>query len=150
MPLRIATAALLAALILAIPTPVSGQPIADALLVDAAVAAEPLLPAPAARPLALHTLYVSYATLQAFDTYSTLTALAQGGTETNPLARGFVQSPTAMVAVKSAMTFATIYAAERMWRRHHGRSALVLMVVTNAVMIAVAAQNASVLHAQRR
>ena len=44
------------------------------------------------RPLALPTLYAGSVFLQSYDTYSTLTALRNGGTEANPLMKGITKS----------------------------------------------------------
>ena len=62
---------------------------------------------------------------------------------------GVVGNPAALIAVKSAATFASIYASERLWRDHHRKAAIVLMAVTTGALAALAAHNASVLRAQR-
>jgi len=101
------------------------------------------------RPSALPALYVSLAALQGYDAYSTLKALKQGAVEVNPMMRGVAGSPAALIAVKGAATFASIYAAERLWREHHRGAAIVLTAVTAGTMAVIAAHNASVLRAQR-
>jgi hypothetical protein len=102
-----------------------------------------------ARPSVLPSMYVSLAALEGYDAYSTLTALKQGAAEANPMMRGVVGNPAALIAVKSAATFASIYASERLWRQHHRRAAIALMVVTNGTLAVLAAHNASVLRGQR-
>ncbi len=101
------------------------------------------------RPSVLPAMYVSLAALQGYDAYSTLRAVKQGAVEVNPVLRGVVGNPAALLAVKGAATFASIYATERVWREHHRRAAIVLMVVTNSTMAVIAAHNASVLRARR-
>jgi hypothetical protein len=102
------------------------------------------------RPAALPSMYVSFVALQGYDVYATERALKLGAGEGNPLMAGVVKNPVALVAVKGATTFASVYAAERLWRDNRRGAAVVLMLVTNGLMVCVAAHNASVLHAQRR
>jgi hypothetical protein len=107
-------------------------------------------PAPSTkRPFALPALYIASAGLQAFDAYSTLSALKLGGVEQNPLMRTVVKNPAALVAVKAGVTVASITAAEQLWRSHHRVGAIGLMVASNAMMAVVAAHNASVLSSMR-
>ncbi len=104
---------------------------------------------PNARPSVLPSMYVGLAALQGYDAYSTLKALNQGAVEANPLMGGVAGHPAALIAVKSAATFASIYASERLWRDHHHKAAIVLMAVTTGAMAMVAAHNASVIRVQR-
>ena len=101
------------------------------------------------RPLLLPTLYAGTAVLQGYDAYSTLTALKSGATEANPLMKGITKSPIAFVALKAGMTAVSIMSAERMWKNDHRVAAVLVMVVSNGMMAAVAAHNASVLHRVR-
>jgi hypothetical protein len=101
------------------------------------------------RPSVLPALYVSLAALQGYDAYSTLRVVKQGAVEVNPMMRGVVGHPAAFIVVKSAATFASIYAAERLWRKDHRVTAIVLMAATTGTMAVLAAHNASVLRAQR-
>ena len=55
----------------------------------------------------------------------------------------------ALWAVKGATTFVSIFLAERLWRDHRRGQAIAVMVMTNAVMAAVAVSNASVLRNQK-
>ena len=98
---------------------------------------------PARRPLALPALYAGSAALQAFDAYSTLKALHLGAREANPFMQGAVGNPAVLIGVKAAVTTASIVAAEQMWRQHHQMRAIALMAISNGVMAAVAAHNAS-------
>jgi uncharacterized protein DUF5658 len=105
--------------------------------------------APVTRPAALSPLYVSLAGLQAYDGYATLRGVASNDREANALVGGLTHQPAAFWAVKAASTAVTVVLAERLWRTHHRREAILTMVVANSVMGMVAARNASVLHASR-
>jgi hypothetical protein len=97
------------------------------------------------RPSALPAMYVSLASLQAYDGYTTLHGVRAGATETNPLVGGLASQPAAFWAVKALSTVTTIYFAEQLWRQRKRGQAIATMVVANAVMGAVAARNTSVL-----
>ncbi len=101
------------------------------------------------RPSMLPLLYASFIGLEAYDGYSTLRGTKGGAVESNPLLHGFTDNPLAVWAVKGASTFASIYAAERLWKRHRRAEAVAVMVVANGVMAAVAARNGSIVRAQR-
>ena len=101
------------------------------------------------RPGLLPGLYAGSALLQGYDTWSTLTALKSGAREANPLMRGITKSPAAFVALKAGVTMASIMSAERMWKDNHRVAAVMMMVVSNGMMAAVAAHNASVLNRVR-
>jgi hypothetical protein len=92
------------------------------------------------RPAALPALYISFATLQALDVHSTLTAVDGGRIEANPAMKGLVGQPAAFVAAKIAATAATFYISERLWRRHRV-GAVVLMVAVNGAYAAIVATN---------
>ena len=94
------------------------------------------------RPAGLKGLYAGSIGLQAFDAYSTLTALNHGARDVNPVMRNLPQDPIAFVLVKSAATSLTIVAAERLWKEGHRKSAVVAMVATNSLMAWVAVNNA--------
>jgi hypothetical protein len=97
------------------------------------------------RPRALPALYVGFATFQAYDGYSTMRALRQGGRELNPIVSPIMNRPMVFLSIKAASTAASIFYAEQLWRHHHRTQAIVSMVVCNIVMGAVGAHNASVL-----
>lgn len=94
-------------------------------------------------------MYVSLAALQGYDTYSTLRAVKQGAVETNPMMAGIVGNPAAFIAVKSGVTVASIYAAERLWKSGHRAEAIAMIAVTNGLMTAVAVNNANVMRRMR-
>lgn len=100
------------------------------------------------RPSVLPALYVSLAALQAYDAYSTTAGLSRGAQEANSLMQGVAGNKAAMWAVKAGTTAASIWLAERMWKRNRV-GAIVTMVTMNGMMASVAARNASVLKAVR-
>lgn len=102
------------------------------------------------RGAVLPALYVSLAGLHTFDAYSTLKGVSKGAVESNPLMRGAARNSTAVWAIKAGVTGATIGLAERLWRDNKRGQAIALLVVSNGVMAAVAARNASVLRQQQR
>jgi hypothetical protein len=112
--------------------------------------AAPLNWTPPSRPMALPALYAGSAALQAFDAYSTLKALHLGATEANPVMKGVVGNPAVFIGIKAAVTAASIVSAEKMWREHHQMRAIVMMAVSNGIMAAVAAHNASVISSMQR
>ena len=94
----------------------------------------------------LRALYVGLAGLQAYDGYSTLRGVGQGvAHETNPIVGGLASQPVALWTLKAVSTVTSIYFAEQLWRQHHRTQAVVMMVVANGMMAAVAAHNASIL-----
>jgi hypothetical protein len=97
----------------------------------------------------LPALYVSLVGLQAYDGYSTSRGLGNGASEANPALRTLANNPGALWAVKGGTTVVSIYVAERLWRRHHRGQAIALMVASNGIMAAVAANNASIVGARR-
>lgn len=94
------------------------------------------------RPGALPVLYLSLDVLQGLDVYTTARNLARGSEELNPLVRPVAGNPWAMTAVKSVSTAASIYVAERLWRKHRV-AAVALTVASNVLIGAVVAQNAT-------
>ena len=99
---------------------------------------------PSGRGPVLPVLYGTLAGLQAYDGWSTLNAVRQGATEANPVLAGVASNARAMWAVKASATMASVYVAERLWRRNRRVEAIVTMVAVNGMMAAVAAHNASV------
>jgi len=96
-------------------------------------------PAPQ-RPAALVPLYVSFATLQALDTASTMRALNRGGAEANPLVAPVVGSPAAFIGAKAAASALAIVATERLWKDHR-TLAIATMIGTNVGYSLVVAHN---------
>ena len=101
------------------------------------------------RPPMLLPLYVGLSGFQIYDGYSTLRGARGGAPETNPLVGGLASQPVGFWTVKAASTVASIYFAEQMWRQHHRTRAVIIMAISNGVMAAVAARNASVIGLQR-
>ena len=102
-----------------------------------------------ARPGVLPALYVSLSALQAFDVYSTLTALKHGAMEANPLMQEVVRHPATFIALKASVTGASIYTAEKLWQENKKAQAILIMVASNGFMAYVAHQNTRVLRAIR-
>lgn len=99
------------------------------------------------RPAALPLLYVSLAGLQAYDVYSTRTALGRGAYEANPLMGGVAGSTTGLVVAKAVSTAGIIFISERLWKRNRV-GAILTVIAANGVMAAVAMNNARVLNQQ--
>ena len=110
-----------------------------ALLAPMAVEAQELRTA-RERPPALVPLYISFATLQALDAHSTLTAVEQGARETNPLVRGAMTMPAGMVALKAGTAVGVVYLTEKLWKRNRV-AAVVSMIALNSVYVTIAAHN---------
>lgn len=104
---------------------------------------------PAARGTVLPSLYAGLIGLEVYDGYSTTRGLSQGATESNPLQGAITSRQATLWAVKGGAAFVSIYVAERLWRQHRRGQAIALMVVSNGLMAATAASNASVLRGQR-
>jgi hypothetical protein len=103
----------------------------------------------ASRSPMLLAMYGTAGLLQAYDGFSTLKAVAANHVELNPMMAPLVQHPGLVIAVKAAMTIATISAAENLWRNNHHKQAMVMLIVSNGLMAAVSAHNAMVLRGQR-
>ena len=101
--------------------------------------------APAPRSMFLKGMYATSIGLQAFDGYSTMAGLRSGNVELNPMMKSVAQNPTTLFVAKATMTLTTIAIADTLWRSHHRGQAIAVMVVSNGLMAAVAAKNASVL-----
>jgi hypothetical protein len=154
-------AAVMLSLAVASPVLAADAPVAEraaAVMTTTAVATAAIEPAPFSRPDArigqqrptiLPSLYVSLSALQAYDVYSTLTAIRRGASESNPLMKGVVGNAGALVALKAGVTGVSIYAAERLWRDNKKAHAVLLMVASNGLMAYVAANNAAVLRRVR-
>jgi hypothetical protein len=93
----------------------------------------------AKRPVALSALYGSYGTLQVLDVLSTRRALSRGAYEGNPVVGSTSSART--VIVKAAGASASIYFAERMWKKNRV-GAIVTMALVNGISTAVVAHNA--------
>ena len=91
------------------------------------------------RPRALTILYGSFATLQVMDIVSTRKAIGSGAAEVNPM-MGSGQTGR-MIAMKAVGSAASIYIAEKMWKKNRV-GAIVTMVVANSITATVVAHNA--------
>lgn len=96
----------------------------------------------------LTTLSVMSAALQGLDAYTTMSALNKGAVEANPMMRGIAGKPAMLIAVKSSMTAATIFAARSLWPRNKV-AAIAVLAVSNGVMATVVAHNMSVIKQMR-
>jgi hypothetical protein len=92
------------------------------------------------RPAALPALYASTALLQALDAHSTMKAINAGAHEANPMMKGVAGNKGALLAVKAGVTGATIFMAERMWKRNPV-GAVAMMAIVNGVNAFVVAHN---------
>jgi hypothetical protein len=101
------------------------------------------------RPWPLPALYGSATFLHACDTYLSLSALNAGALELNPVLKPFTNHPVAFIAVKAGLTAASIAGAESLWKNNHRGRAVVLMLLTNAMMVGITAHNAAVLQTFR-
>jgi hypothetical protein len=97
----------------------------------------------------LPSLYAGLIGLQAYDGYSTNRGLKNGASESNAILGLVTRHPAAVWAVKGGAAFASIYAAERLWRAHHRGQAIAIMTVSTGIMAAVAANNAAIIRGQR-
>jgi hypothetical protein len=90
------------------------------------------------RPVALPSLYVSFAALQIVDARTTMGVLRRGASEANPL----LSQPNQMGvwAVKAASTASTIYFVERIWKKNRVAAVLVMAGI-NGGYAAIAAHN---------
>jgi hypothetical protein len=102
-----------------------------------------------ARGAALPVLYGMLAGLNTYDGWSTVKAVRLGAIEANPAVAGIASNAPAMWAVKAGATMASVYAAERLWRRNRRTEAIITMVAVNGAMAMVAARNASVLRGMK-
>lgn len=100
----------------------------------------------ARRPL-LFGLYGMSAGLQAYDGYTTLTALNnyEGSYELNPAMKNLVQHPGKFLATKAMTAAASIAISEMLWQKNHKVLAVASMLVSNSIMATVAAHNTKVI-----
>ena len=93
------------------------------------------------RPSSFPALSMTFQALSGLDWYTTSRAL-QNGREANPVLAPIAGHPVALLVAKSAAAAATVYLAERLWKRNHA-AAIVVMVAANVVTASVVAHNAS-------
>jgi hypothetical protein len=100
---------------------------------------------PSTRGGALPLLYASLIGLQAYDGFSTSRGLRKGAVESNAFMATLVKHPVSLWGAKAGTAFVSIYIAERLWKQRRRGAASAMMVVSNAMMIGVASNNAKVL-----
>ena len=100
---------------------------------------------PTTRGAALPLLYAGLIGLQAYDGFSTSRGLHKGAVESNTVMASLVKHPVSLWGAKAGTAFASIYIAERLWKQHRRGAAIAMMVVSNAMMVGVASNNAKVL-----
>ena len=93
----------------------------------------------------LPSLYASLAALNVYDAVSTKQGLARGAVEANPGMSGIVGSNASLWATKAVTTAGAILISEHLWKTNHKVQAIAVMVISNGIMSAVAAHNASVI-----
>lgn len=108
-----------------------------------------LAPPRPARPSILMSLYLGDVALQTFDGYSTIAGIRQGDVEINPLVGPLADRPMAFWTAKALSTATSIVLTERLWRGGHRKGAVVLMIITDGMMAAVVARNATILRSSR-
>jgi hypothetical protein len=94
-------------------------------------------------------MFISLASLQFYDAYSTVTALNRGMAEGNPVMLGVTRNTGAFAGVKVATSVTMIYAANRLWNHHHRAAAIAVMGISNVVAALVATNNAAALEGRR-
>ena len=87
-------------------------------------------------------LYVTFGVLQALDVHSTLRAVEAGAVEQNPILRGAVNNPAALIAVKAGVGAATVLIADKL-RTRNRVAAFVVMAAVNSAYATVVAHNYS-------
>lgn len=96
----------------------------------------PVLAAPVApkvkRPTILPVLYATLGATQAWDVYSTRSALTSGAREANPATAAFSSNTGTLMGMKVATTAGTILFAERMWKKNKVAAILMLTAINGA------------------
>lgn len=124
-------------------TPVPPQP---PLILTGRAAETPAI-APAKRPAALSSLYVTAGALQVMDLYTTSRGLEAGAYETNAAIR--TGNAGTAIALKAATTGLGILIAEKMWRKNK-LGAILSMVAANAITSAAVINNYGVIRTLER
>lgn len=99
-----------------------------------------LVDEPSSRPKLLPALYVAFAAVQVADVYSTRRAVRAGAVEANPLMKEAAGSSSGMLIAKAASGAASIYFAEKMWKKNR-KGAVLVMAAINGVTAAIVANN---------
>jgi len=102
------------------------------------------------RPGVLPPLYVSFATLQILDVYTTWQGVStRRAREVNPVLGGIAGNLPALVTTKAAATTVSVYAVERLWKRNR-KAAVITMVGVNAAYLLIVSKNFAVLETRGR
>ena len=84
-------------------------------------------------------MHIATITMQALDAHSTYSALHHGNiVEANPLMRGMAENTATLVAVKAGVAAATVYATEKLARRHRLVAFATALAVNSAYAMVVA------------
>jgi Domain of unknown function (DUF5658) len=140
---RIATIAAVTALSIAYASSAAAQALAEPASPRVVMAPTSVIrvePPPARRPMILPALYVSLGAVQAWDVYSTSSALKAGATERNPLVAPIAGNSAGMVALKVGTAATTVFFAERLWKKNR-IGAIVMMAGINGATAAIAMRN---------
>lgn len=98
----------------------------------------------ARRPILL-ALHGTTAIVQAMDGLTTRKVLAAGGYEANPVMQSIAGNEKALLATKIGAAAATVIGTETLWHDNHKFAAIVVSVLANSAMAAVANHNNQVL-----
>lgn len=90
------------------------------------------------RPTALLPLYVSQIALHGLDLHSTLSALARGHREANPLFNDATAGR--LIGAKMASSALSVYLSERLWKKNRVAS-IVVVTGVNVALAAIVANN---------
>ncbi len=101
---------------------------------------EPMTAPKLKRPAILPALYVALGTMQAWDVYSTRSAIGAGAREANPIAAPLAGNTGSMLGLKLATTATIIVMSERLWKRNRV-AAVVMLVALNGATAAVSMHN---------
>jgi len=104
---------------------------------------------PASRGAVLPALYASYAALQGYDAYTTLSGVRHGAQEGNAVMSGLAANSAAVWGLKAGVTLSSLMISEHLWKQHHRGQAIAVMLAANGLMAGVAARNAAVLRTVR-
>jgi hypothetical protein len=104
---------------------------------------------PVSRGGVLPALYCSYAALQVYDAYTTISGVRRGAQEGNAVVSGLAANSAAVWSLKAGVTVSSVLLAEHLWKQRRRGQAIVVMLAANGIMAGVAARNAAVLRTVR-
>jgi hypothetical protein len=91
------------------------------------------------QPPDLKQMYVTQVALHSLDAFTTIRALDAGHREMNPLLKS--GNSALIIGTKAAAASASVMLAQKLWKRNP-RAAMLTVVITNAMLSAVVANNA--------